>query len=279
MEGDAVERTGVLTVFELGLRDGGTERHVPQRGGLGGVGLAAGQVAQKRALRHRSGRVADRGVERGPVDREADPAPDLLERLLVAFGEPVAQLHEVAPGDGEPALARLTRLARLACPVRLACLVRRLEAGVVRQRGVAADAEVVLHAALGRQPVVVPPHRVEDLPAAHPPKARHRVGVGVGEHVPDVQRAADRRRRRVDRIDLGARLRAVEAVDMAVGPAAYPLVLQTGQCGLLGDGCGMTLFGHGNKDIDHRTAAVLRWPPCLALCGVGGCAEGGAAVR
>jgi hypothetical protein len=172
MEGDPVERTRLLTIFELGLGHGGTERHVPQRGGLSGVGLATGQVAQKRALRHRSRRVADRGVERGPVDRQADPAPDLLERLFVVLGEPVAQLHEVAPGDGKLALARL---------------VRRLEAGIVGQRGIAADAEVILDAALGRQSVVVPPHRVEDLPAAHPPKARHRVGVGVGEDVPDVQ--------------------------------------------------------------------------------------------
>ena len=67
---------------------------------------------------------------------------------------------------------------------------RRLEAGVVRRRRVAAHAEVVLDAALGRQAVVVPAHRVEDLLAAHALEAGDDVGVGVAEHVADVQRPA-----------------------------------------------------------------------------------------
>ena len=75
--------------------------------------------------------------------------------------------------------------------------------GVVRQVRIAAHAEVVLHPALGRQPVVVPAHRVEDLAAAHALEAGDRVGLHVAERRAHVQRAADRGRRRVDREDLG----------------------------------------------------------------------------
>ena len=89
---------------------------------------------------------------------------------------------------------------------------------VVRQRRIAAHAEVVLHATLGRQPVVVPPHRIEDFLAAHALIARDDVGVREGEDVADVQRAADRRRRRVDRVHLLAR----DASDRTVGAVALP---------------------------------------------------------
>ena len=101
------------------------------------------------------------------------------------------------------------------------------EVRVVRQRRVAAHAEVVLHPALGRQAVVVPAHRVEHLLAAHPLVARDQVGVRVGEHVPDVQRARDGRRGSVDRVDLLARLGAVEGVGVVGLPALGPGGLQT----------------------------------------------------
>ena len=81
-------------------------------------------------------------------------------------------------------------------------LLGRLEVGVVGQRRVAAHAEVVLHAALGGQAVVVPPHGVEDLLARHALVARDQVRVGVAEDVADVQRARDRRRGGVDGVDL-----------------------------------------------------------------------------
>ncbi len=109
------------------------------------------------------------------------------------------------------------------------------EVRVVGDRRVAAHAEVVLHATLGRQAVVVPAHRVEDLPAAHPPVARHGVGVRVGEDVPDVQRAAHRRRRRVDREDALARGRAVEAIGAVALPGRAPLLLEAVQRRALGD--------------------------------------------
>ena len=42
---------GWSSVFELGLGDRGAEGHVPERRGVGLVGLAAREVAQERALR------------------------------------------------------------------------------------------------------------------------------------------------------------------------------------------------------------------------------------
>ena len=126
---------------------------------------------------------------------------------------------------------------------------RRGERRVVGQRRVAADAVVVLHPTLGRQPVVVPPHRVEHLAAAHPLVARDQVGVRVGEHVPDVQRPADRRRRRVDRVDLLARLGAVEAVGAVVLPYRHPALLEAVERRFLGHAHGV---GHAGESICGR---------------------------
>ena len=142
----------------------------------------------------RAARLADRRVRHRPVDREPEPAPQLLELLLVLDHEPLAELDEVRPRDRD----------RAASPG----FSGGSNVGVVRQRRIAAHAEVVLDPPLGRQAVVVPPHRVEDLAPAHALVAGDRVGVRVREHVPDVQRPADRRRRRVDRVDLVARLRS-----------------------------------------------------------------------
>ena len=131
-----------------------------------------------------------------------------LEDLLVLLDELLAQLDEVGPADRDLPLG-----------VRL---LRRREVRVVGQRRVAADAVVVLDPALGRQAVVVPAHRVEDRLAAHPLVAGDQVGVGVGEDVPDVQAAAHGRRRGVDRVDVLARLGAVEGVGVVGLPALAP---------------------------------------------------------
>ena len=107
---------------------------------------------------------------------------------------------------------------------------------LVRQRRIAAHAEVVLHAALGRQAVVVPSHRIEHGLAAHALEARDDVGVRVREDVTDVQRAADGRRRRVDRIDV-ARGRGCGRSDRPVPlPAIRPFLFETFEGGLVGDG-------------------------------------------
>ncbi len=221
VEGDLVEGAGPLAVLQLGLGHGGAEADVPEGRRLGEVGLAAQQVAQERALGDRPRLVADRGVEQRPVDRQPDPPPDLLEGLLVDGGQLLAQLDEVAPRDGD---------------VSLAGFLRRGEAGVVGQRGIAAHAVDVLHAALGGQAVVVPADGVEDGFADHPLVAGHNVGVGEGEDVTDVQRTGDRRRRRVDGVDLLARPGPVEAVGALFFPASYPYLLQAVESRLLGHG-------------------------------------------
>ena len=179
VEGDAVVEARVLAGLQLGLGDRRLEGHVPQARRLRLVRLAARQVAQERRLGDLAGAPPDRLVVLLPVHAEPQVAPQGLELGLVLDGEALAQLHEVAARDGL-LVAGLDGLA-------LAAHVRRLEVGVVGQRRVHADPEVVLHAPLGGQPVVVPPHRVEHRPAPHALEAGDDIGVRVGEDVADVQ--------------------------------------------------------------------------------------------
>ena len=170
-----MHRPGALAILELGLRDRGLEVNVPQRRRLELVGSTALEQLEEGALRDALGHGTDRRVGHRPVDRQPERAPQCLKGLLVALGQAQAELNEVGPRDGN----RLF-LGRLG---------RRLEVRVICDRRVAAHAEVILHATLSRQAVVIPAHRIEDLHAAHPPVASDRIGVGVGEDVPDVQRA------------------------------------------------------------------------------------------
>ncbi len=218
-ERDLVVGGRPLAVFHLGLGDGGAEVDVPHRRRFLAVGLAAGDVAQEGALAGPARALVDRGVLQRPVDRQAEPAQQRLEDLLVGLDELVAQLEEVGPGDGD----RPVVLRRVAAE-------RRLEALGVGLARVAADAVVVLDAALGGQAVVVPAHRVEDLLAGHALVAGDRVGVGVAEHVAHVQRAADGRRRRVDREDLVTGGGAVERVDPVGFPDGGPAILDAIEC-------------------------------------------------
>ena len=89
------------------------------------------------------------------------------------MGERVAQFHEV--GSADPQLMLWVRLLRWR------------EVLLVRHRRVAAHAVKVLYPALGRQAVVVPSDRIEDVLASHPLEARNQIGVGVGEDMADVQ--------------------------------------------------------------------------------------------
>ena len=212
VKADLVHGSWALAILELCLRNRRLEVDVPQRGRLELVCLTAREQRQERALGDPLGERPDRRVGHRPVDRQAERAPQLLERALVGLGQRQAQLDEVRPRDRYRLLLR--------------GLGRRLEVRVVGDRRVTAHAEVVLHAALGGQAVVVPSHRVEDLFRAHPLIARDRVGVRIGEHVPDVQRAADGRRGRVDREDPLARRGAVEAVGAVALPGGRPLGLQ-----------------------------------------------------
>ena len=229
-------RAGGVAVLQLGLGDRGLVDDVPQGRGLGLVRLPAGQVTQERALAGGQRSVADRRVEPGPVDRQAEPAPQRLEDLHVGLDQPLAQLDEVAPAD---------RLLLLRVG-----LLRWREVGVVRQRRVAADAEEGLHPPLGRQAVVVPAHRIEHRLAAHALVARDQVGVGVAEDMADVQAAGHGRRRRVDAVDVRALVAAVEGVRALVLPAAGPGGLETLEARLVGDADlldvgGVLLTAHG----------------------------------
>ena len=219
LERDAVVRRRHLAILELGLRHRGLEVDVPQRRRFHLVGQSAIEMVQKRELRDALRALADRRVRQRPVDRETERLPQLLEDPLVVLGQAIAQLDEVG------ARHRQRRLRRLR---------RRLEVGQVRQRRVAAHAVVVLHAALGWQAVVVPPHRVKHRLAAHPLETGDDVGVGVREDVADVERAADGRRRRVDREHVRPAGRADEAIDTGLLPPGQPLGFEAFEGGLVG---------------------------------------------
>ena len=161
----------LVAVLDLRLGHRRLERPVPQRRRLSLVRLPASQIVEEEPLRNPLHRLVNRRIGQRPVHRQAQIPPEVLERLLVFLREAVAQFDKV------PARNRNRRLRRLG---------RRLEVGVVRRCGVAPHAVVVLHPALRRQAVVVPPHRVEDLTAPHPLVSRYRVGMRIREDVPDV---------------------------------------------------------------------------------------------
>ena len=221
-EQDAVGRARGRAVLELGLRHRGAEVDVPERRRLYRVDQVLAEEVDERALRRALGALADRRVGHRPVHGEAEPAPELFERLLVLGRQPQAELNEVLARDRNRVVGRLRR---------------GLEPGVVRQRGVTADAEVVLDAPLRGQPVVVPPHRVKDALPAHPLEARDQVGVAVREDVPDVEGSAHGGRRRVDRVDLVAGGRAAECVGAVALPALRPLRLYSLQRWLVRQAC------------------------------------------
>ena len=96
-----------------------------------------------------------------------------------------------------------------------------VNAGSYGSDGVAPDAEVVLDATLGRQAVVVPAHRIEHSAPAHAVIAGQDVGVGIGEDVSDVQRAADGGRRAC-RWNRRRRARPCDRTDRCRRPPSVP---------------------------------------------------------
>jgi hypothetical protein len=108
-EPQVVERPGPRDVGQVGLRQGGLEVDVPHGRRLDRVGVAPLEQVEERQLREVAAAIVDRRVALGPVDRQADPPEQRLERLLVLRGDPVTQLDEaLAPHD-----ARRGRLALL----------------------------------------------------------------------------------------------------------------------------------------------------------------------
>ena len=216
-ERNPVVRARHLAIFELGLCYGRLEIDVPQRRRLDLVRETALQETKKCDLRDALRAPADRGIRHRPVDREAEVFPQVFERLLVLGSEPRAQLDEIRARYRHRLFARLRR---------------RRERRIVRQRRIAPYPVIVLDATFGRQPVIIPSHRIEDGLASHPMEAGNQVGMREREDVADVQRAADGRRRCVDGVHVGAGARSIEAVDARLFPARVPFRFEPFQCGL-----------------------------------------------
>jgi hypothetical protein len=235
-ERDVVERAARRAVFDLRLRDGGLEVDVPHRRRLDAVDVPLREEVEEARLRKVTAAVVDGRVLLLPVHREADAPPERLERLLVLARDPEAELDEVRPRHDARRLLLLRSVRRLEPEVR-----------IVRRARVATDVEVVLHAALGREAVVVPPHGIEDAPAAHALVARDDVGLRVAEHVAHVERAGDGWRRRVDDEGLfaGARIPGMHAEPL---PLRRPTGFGRGGIEMLRQRCGVdgTDIGHAD---------------------------------
>jgi hypothetical protein len=213
-EGNGVERAARRTVLHLGLRHRGLEVHVPHGGRLDAVDVALLPEIAKAQLGEVPAALVDGRVFLAPVDRETDPSPERPEGLLVLVGEPQTELDEI----------RTRHYARRSLRLRR----RRELEPQPRHRGglrIAAHVEIGLDTALGRQPVVVPAHRVEDVAAAHAVVAHHHVGMRVAEDVPHVQRARDGRRWRVDDEGLLASATGIVRVYAQSVPVRVPALL------------------------------------------------------
>ena len=148
--------------------------------------------------------LVDGGVFLLPVVRQAQARPQVAEGLLVFLGDYFAQLDEVRAADRR----RIAFAAAFGLEIRVVVDVR-----------LALDVVQVLHAALGGQAVVVPADGEEDVLAAHALVAHDEILVRVAEHVAQMQRAADRRRRRVDDKRLVAAPVGVVRVDSYCWPS------------------------------------------------------------
>ncbi len=179
-------RAAQRPVLRLGLGHGRSEVHVPHGGSFDVVDVSFPEQVEEARLGDSAAPLVDGRVLEGPIHRQAEALPERLEGLLVLGGEGQAELDEVGPRH--PPRRRLRAVAAMSDD----------EALFIGHRGLAAHVEMVLDAALGGQTVVVPPHRIEDVSPRHPPVSGEDVGLGVAEHVADVERARDRRGRRVD---------------------------------------------------------------------------------
>ena len=179
VEANAVIGGGLVAIFELCLGNCGSESDVPQGRCHRLVSLTAGEVVQESLLRNGLSRRRDGLVGLGPINREPELTPERFENLLVFYRQLLAKLNEVS--------ARNSNLIGGLAALVVATLERRGETGHIRKVRIAANPVVVLNAALGRQPVVIPAHRVENLEATHALEAGNHVGVGVAKDVTYVQ--------------------------------------------------------------------------------------------
>lgn len=163
-----------------------------------------------------------------PVNRQPQLHEQGAKSLLVDGGQPVAQLDKVAPADGRKISAACRNCTR------------RLKIGLPCGIRVAAHAVVILDPAFGRQAVIVPAHGIEHSLAAHALKARNDIGVGVTEHVPDMQSAGGSARRCVDGINSFTRRAAIKGVSAFFEPAAGPAMFEGVE-----RGCGGRVYRQG----------------------------------
>ena len=207
-------RRRALPVLHLGLGDGGAEVDVPQRRRVLLYASPRARLRRNARWLARRAAVVDGRVEQRSQSTDRPRRRNSSSKTSSSSATSSSHSSTKFGRDDRHGVVVLRRVAA----------ERRLEA---RRRTAATDRS-------GRrsssgpgarwQAVVVPADRVEDLLAAHALEAGDGVGVGVAEHVADVQRAADGRRRRVDGEHLVAGGRAVEAV----GAVGVPLLRPSG---------------------------------------------------
>src|SRR5206468_3858745 len=118
-EGQMMERAVDLPVLGLRLRDRGLEVDVPHRRGLDAVDVALLVEVAEAQLRQVAAARVDGRVLLCPVDRETDPPPEGLERLLVLTRDLEAELDEVPPRDDAGRLLQTCAARRLEAKPRL----------------------------------------------------------------------------------------------------------------------------------------------------------------
>ena len=207
-----VVRPGHFPVFQFRLRDGRPEVHVPQRRRFQLIRAALVEQSQERELRHPLRVTPDGGVGHRPVHRQAEMPPQPLKHDFVVSRQARTQFHKVRARNVDGMFGRR---------------LRRYEGRVVRQRGVAAHAVVILHAAFGGQTVVVPAHRITHRTTAHALVPCDHIRMGIRKHMPHMQGSADRRRRRVDRKHLLARRLPIKPVHGVSLPTRTPFLFKT----------------------------------------------------
>ena len=215
-EFDVVVSPALLTVFDLGLGHGGLEIDVPHRRGFELIHMALPVEVEEAALGDAPALLVDRRVLVAPVDRVAHAHERVLEGHFVQFGHHAAHLDEVLATDHKLLVFLEFK------PRALGLNVQVFDVGNV---GFRPHSEIVLHAPLGRQAVIVPAHRVGNVPAGHALIAGDQVLVGVREDMTDVERTADGRGRGVDHKRTGTGCAWVAFFDAEFAPALPPVSL------------------------------------------------------
>ena len=130
--------------------------------------------------------------------------------MLVDFSELPAEFDKIGPADHFWRLLRITS---------------GFEVWQVREIGIAANVEEVLHPPFRGQAVVIPPHGIEDIHSSHAALAHDQILMGVAEHVSDVEGAAYGRRRRVHNESLVSSARRIPAINTHFLPSSAPFAL------------------------------------------------------